>query len=58
MNMKVITTQQAGSETPVEIVWANDTDEVGAMLSVAQLMQHAKSDAPWSPKVLDIRIEF
>lgn len=58
MTMKVIAKQQSGDSAPVEVVWAKNTDEVGAMLSVAQLMQHAKDDAPWAPRILEIRIEF
>lgn len=56
--MKVIAKQQSGDNTPVEMVWSKHADEVGAMLSVAQLLQHAKDDAPWSPRILEIRIEL
>ena len=57
--MKVIVTQQgANGGTPAEMVWAKATDEVGAMLSVAQLMQHARDEAPWAPRILEIRIEL
>lgn len=56
--MKVITKQQMGNSTPVEIVWAHNADEVGVMLSVAQLLQHAKDEAPFSPRILEIRVEL
>lgn len=56
--MKVTTTQQSPHSEPVEIVWSKDTDEVGVMLCVAQLLRHAKDEAPWAPRVLDIRIEL
>lgn len=56
--MKVIAKQQAGHNEPVEIVWCPDGDDLGVMLSVTQILRHAKEDSPWSPKVLEIRIEL
>lgn len=56
--MKIIAKQQGIGGEVMEMVWAKSTDEVGAMLSVAQLFQHAKDEAPWSPKILEIRIEL
>lgn len=53
--------QQAEGNSPVETVWcgsAAPADEVGVMLSVAQLLQHAKDEAPFSPRILEIRIEL
>jgi hypothetical protein len=57
-SMKVIATQQGYHGTVSDQTWADDTDEVGAMLAVAQLMQHAKDDSPWAPRILEIRIEL
>ena len=56
--MKVIAKQQGTGGTISEMVWTKESDEVGAMLAVAQLMQHAKDDSPWSPRLLEIRIEY
>lgn len=59
--MKVICVQQHLKSAPVEIVWtgkAEPADDVSVMLAVAQLLQHAKSDAPWAPRILEIRIEL
>ena len=56
--MKVIAKQQGSGGTISEMVWTKDFDEVGAMLAVAQLMLHAKDDSPWSPRLLEIRIEY
>lgn len=53
-----VTAIQAGQTDSGRITWANDTDEVGAILSVAQLLQHAKDDSPWAPRILEIRIEL
>ena len=57
--MKVIAKQTSndGKATPTEIKWC-EGDEVSAMLSVAQLLQHAQADEPWSPRILEIRIEL
>jgi hypothetical protein len=33
-----------GEETPM--VWSSNTDELGAMLCVAQLLQHARDEVP------------
>lgn len=59
--MKVICVQQHLKSVPVEIVWtgkAEPADDVSVMLAVAQLLQHAKNDTPWAPKILEIRIEL
>lgn len=59
--MKVICVQRHLKNEPVEIVWtgkAAPADDVSVMLAVAQLLQHAKEDSPWSPQILEIRIEL
>lgn len=60
--MKVIAKQQSPvSDEATEIVWtggAGPADEVSVMLAVAQLLQHAKDEAPFSPTLLEVRIEF
>lgn len=38
--------------------WSTEPDDLGAMLSVAQLLQHAKDDNPWAPKITSIRIDL
>lgn len=57
--MRVICKQTSndGKATPSEIQWSVG-DDVSAILSVAQLLQHAKADEPWSPRILEIRIEL
>lgn len=55
--MRVIAKHKSGSE----ILWtggAGPADDVSVMLSVAQLLQHAKDDAPWAPRIIEIRIEM
>lgn len=60
--MKVIAKQQSPvSDEATEIVWtggAGPADEVSVMLAVAQLLQHAKDEAPFAPNILEIRIEL
>ncbi len=59
--MKVKVIQQSHNGEPSEMTWAGGAepaDDVTVMLSVAQLLRHAKDDAPWSPQVLEIRIEL
>lgn len=57
--MRVICKQTSndGKATPSEIVWSTG-DEVDAMIAVSQLMKHAQADEPWSPRILEIRIEL
>lgn len=56
--MKVIAKMQGPNESePVDMVWAKDTDDLGVMLAVAQLLDHIKDVSPWSPLLLEIRIE-
>ena len=58
--MKVIAKSQSGNNTH-ETVWcggAGPADEVTVMLSVAQLLQHAKDESPFSPDIVEIRIEL
>lgn len=56
--MKVIATLQAEGQSPVEVVWASDTDAVGAIQCVTQLVQHDRDESPWTPRTVDIRIVF
>lgn len=60
--MKVIVKQQsANGSATAEMVWtgsAAPADDLSVMLSVAQLLQHAKDEAPWTPRILEIRIEL
>lgn len=55
--MKVICIQQTSTGLH-EVVWTHNTDEVGTMLSVAQIMEHQRNDAPWAPNIVGIRIEY
>lgn len=55
--MNVIAVMKS-STGPREVCWAKDGDEVTAMLAVTQLLQHAKSDDPWAPKITSIRIDL
>lgn len=50
-------TSNDGKGEVQEIVWSVG-DEVAAMLSLAQLMQHAVDDSPWAPRMLSVNIEF
>lgn len=56
--MKVIAKMQALDNDPVDMPWGNELDAVGVMLSVAQLLEHAKDEAPFSPEVISITIEL
>ncbi len=55
MNVTVTQMTSNGTDT-MTVGWAKDTDAVGAMLSVAQLIQHSQDDSPWAPKILEITI--
>jgi hypothetical protein len=56
--MKVTATVQADGNGPVDMVWSKDTDELGVMLCVSQLLQHARREAPFDPRFLAITIEL
>lgn len=57
--MKVIATVLgAGQTTTTEIPYTSNGDEVSVMLCVAQILQAAKDDSPWAPRVLGIRVEL
>lgn len=59
--MKVIAEMQNSEGETITMPWAGSalpTDEVGAMLAVAQLFQHAKDDSPWQPNITRIIIEL
>ena len=57
--MKVIVTQSTDDGTATaDTPWASDTDAIGAMVAVAQLLQHAKEDTMFAPKILSITIEL
>lgn len=55
--MKVTATLQAPDNDPVDVVWSNDTNEIGAMLSVAQLFSH-NGESTVGTKTLAITIEL
>ena len=54
--MKVITRLQSPSNSPVDMTWANDTDALGVVQAVTQLLQAETDDSPWAPTVLSITI--
>lgn len=56
--MKVIARMQSPDNSPVDITWANDTDALGVVQSVTQLLQAEKDDSPWAPTILSITIEL
>lgn len=56
--MKVIATLQAEGNSPTEVTWANNTDAIGAIQCVTQLVEHDRDQSPWTPRVIDIRIVF
>jgi len=58
--MKVIETVQSTlspNDPPVDIIYARDTDAIGVMVCVAQILDKANSD-PAYVKSLSIRIEM
>lgn len=53
--MKVwATCRTSEGETPME--WSNHADELGAVLAVTQLLEHARSNEPWAPKIVSIHV--
>lgn len=56
--MRVIATIQSEGNDPVEMPWCKDGEDVDVMLSVAQILRHAKDTEPFAPKVLEIRVEL
>ena len=57
MNVIVTQSTDSGNDT-VDTPWASNTDGVGALLAVAQLLQHAKDDTLFAPSILSITIEL
>lgn len=57
--MKVIHTVQSitGFDDPVDITYARDTDAIGVISCVAQILDTLNNDRPWV-KTLSIRIEM
>lgn len=55
--MKVWATVRNG-EREQPLPWANHTDELGVVLAVTQLLEHAKSDEPWAPKIVAIHVSL
>lgn len=56
--MKVIAKMQGSDGTVIDTPWSNKADEIGVVLSVAQLLEHAREDGPFAPKILSITIEL
>lgn len=56
--MRVIAKMQSVGNDPVEMVWCKDGEDVDILLSVAQILRHAKDDEPFAPKMLEIRVEL
>lgn len=54
----IVKQQGAGGGDPVEVKWCSDADDLDVMLSVAQLLGHDKDEAPWAPRILEIRVEL
>lgn len=46
------------SEPVVDMVWARNTNELGVVQAVAQLLEQTQSSEPWSPTIIEIRIEL
>lgn len=58
---KVYEDQSDGSlalPPPVDMVWSRDTDDLGVMMCVTQLLNHAKSSGPHDPTYLAITINL
>ena len=56
--MKVTAKIQAEGNPAVDMVWSKDTDAIGAMVCVAQLLDQRKDQSPWNPELLAITIEL
>jgi hypothetical protein len=57
--MKVTAKIQAPGNDPVDMVWSPDTDALGVMLCVTQLLRHAKAPrGKFDPEYLAITIEL
>ena len=56
--MNVTATLQAPGNDPVTVKWGTDTDAIGVMLSVAQLLSHDGEDSIVGTKTLAIHIEL
>lgn len=58
-SMRVIAVLQSEGNDPVEMLWCRDAEDVDVLLSVAQILRHAKEQPnKFVPKHLEIRIEL
>ena len=56
--MKVIAKFKSTHSDPVEMRWCQNGDDLDVMTSVSQLLKLAKEQGPYTPALLEIRIEL
>ena len=54
MNVDAVMVSPSGTEGTMR--WATDASEARAIVAVAQLMEQAKDESPWAPRILEIRV--